>query len=617
MIVRLPASELGLRIGRRLSAGTLGVIALLSLSAIAISAWSQHSSPGVPHRLVPNQPYDIVFRDGSSTVDIYLQHDSPTRLLISNLGSSNRNAILQARAEPLSDQVKFQPAPWKERTLSAGESIDDKNPLSIPPERPKSTSPPSPTRDFWLHVTETALENPLGYQLVHSRLVAFRETVEVYADSSLHSSAGIPAEVERLAKEIATRLSNDVLPMIEKRVGPIADPDQNGRVTVLLTPWLGRLRGGTTQVRGFVRSSDLRLDIPAPFSNRADLLYLNSDLPTGDALQSLLLHEVAHTALASRQNAASRTALPDWDDWLNEGLAHLTERLGRYDWSNLDYRVARYCQNPAAAPLIVRDYYRTGRWRNHGCRGATFLFLEWCQRQAAKRGVTDFVRALMATGKTDRDAVEEVCQASITDLYRAWTVSLATEPSALNQRKIGRFLRSGPRFQQWNVTDGSLQDFDVSGSATQFMELRASQAGWYRLELKGDPLDAWQVTFIPVSTTSPAISLNAEWSRAETSEPMRLIVTCKAPLPADWSLDEVGCEMIREPHPRAWNWTAASLDRSGAGIGAITLPLSAEDLAGADAVIKVRFKNSAGHVTWSWVDVPASGKIERIADRTR
>ena len=116
-------------------------------------------------------------------------------------------------------------------------------------------------------------------------------------------------------------------PAVHPIVGPISDPDQNGRLSVLLTPWLGRLQGGTVSVRGFVRSSDFRTDLAAPFSNRADLLYLNSDLPQGTALQTLLLHEVAHAALA-RHPTTDRSPgnQLDWDDWLNEGLAHLAER---------------------------------------------------------------------------------------------------------------------------------------------------------------------------------------------------------------------------------------------------------------------------------------------------
>lgn len=617
MSVRFPASEGWLRRGGRLSVRLCCVTALLSLFALTLAAWSRHDSPVVLDRLVPHQPYDIILRDGQGTVDLYLEQDVPVRLLVSNLGSVSRNAALQVRSERLSATARYQPQPWKPKP-AVTRLIHCENSLLKPPARQQPTSPHALARDFWLHVTDTPLENPQGYQLVHSRMAACQQTAEVYVDSSLNSPAGIPPAIEQLANEIAIRLSRDVLPTITHQIGPIADPDQNGRLTVLLTPWLGRLRGGTTQVRGFVRSSDLRTEIAAPFSNHADLLYLNPDLPAGDALQSLLLHEVAHTALASRPSLSSSLARPDWDDWLNEGLAHLTEQTGRDEWSNLDYRIAKYWQDSASAPLLVRDYYRTGRWRNHGCRGATFLFLDWCQQQARKRGVTNFVPALMATGKADQEAVEQVCQAPFADLYRAWTVSLATESAMSKHRKIGRFLNSGPRFQPWNLTADPAREISVSGSATQFVELHAARSGWYRLEFAGDPLDSWQLTVIPTSQASPCISLMATWSRGESSEPMSLEVGSQESLPAGWQLDEVGYELIREPHPRARNWPAASLLGLGnASNWPIKLPLSSEDILGADAVIKVRFKNSTGQVAWSWVEVPASGRIERIADGSR
>ncbi len=583
---------------------TISGAMFLGLFAVTIAAWTHGGTLSALERLVPKQPYYVTLIEGQATVDLYLEPDTAVRLLTSNLGSPNRNATLRARTAPLSGRVQHPPAAWKNRPL-----VVDR-PSEIEPAQQnelggtKPVSPPAATRDFWLHVTETPLENPRGYQLIHGQLASSQQTVEVYADASLNSATGIPPHVKQLADDIAVRLSREVLPTIHKHVGPVADPDQNGRLTVLLTPWLGRLRGGTTQVRGFVRSSDLRTDIAAPFSNHADLVYLNSDLPTGDALQTMLLHEVAHTALGSRQSSANGALLSDWDDWLNEGLAHLAEQQGHDDWSNVDYRLARYWQNPAAASLAVRDYYRTGRWRNHGCRGATFLFLDWCRQEALRRGVTHFISALMATGKSDAEAIELVCGKPFEDLYREWTLALAAEPLATRKPMVGRFLNSGPRFEQWNVGSESQHEFDVSGSATQFTELRASTAGWYRLQFDGDPLDAWQITLVKNPQTSPEISLRATWIRGDTADPPRLMISTKAPLHAGWEFDEVTCELIREPHPRAWTWRAASLTVSENQTFAI--PLSMEEVTGTEAVVKVRFKNATGQIAWGWVDVSAA-----------
>lgn len=608
---------------------------LLALFGGTTLMWSYGHSTVIPdqpirYQPVKDQPTDITLRDGFATVDVHLEQDVPVRLLVSNLGSANRNAILQATATSIPHDAVTKSRGHYSPVLSVNSTIsispattetlvalsDSASGSTKPPPRSRSAASPPPTREFWLHVTETPLENPKGYQLVRGQLIGSDQLVEVYADVSLSTPSGIPAPIRQLATEIATRLSQVILPAVEQYVGPTADPDRNGRLTVLLTPWLGRLRGGTTQVRGFVRSSDLRTDISAPFSNRADLLYLNSDLPTGEMLQSLLLHEVAHTALASRQSATSGRALPDWDDWLNEGLAHLTEQHGRNEPSNLDFRVARYWQNSAAAPLAVRDYYRTGRWRNHGCRGATFLFLDWCQQQSRQRGTPDFIAALMATGKSDAAAVEQVCQAKFSDLYRAWTISLATSNTAPCAARMGRFLNSGVRFQQWALTVDSRQEFDVAGTATQFVELRSPRAGWYRLTFSAEPLDAWQLTVVPGRQGLPGITVNAKWSRVKASEP-RLIVDVQQPIPAGWSAEEISCEMIREPQPRVWNWPVAALEQTANADGAMVVPLNPEDLTGGEAVIKVRFKNVSGQSAWGWSDLPAGLAVEQIASGSR
>ncbi len=599
----------------------LGAV-LLCLLGFAIVTWTRVGSSAIPDQLIPGRPYDVPLKEGRATVDLPLQANAPVRLIISNLGSVSRTAILQARVEPVRGfSWQHQPIPWQKKTLPTGVKISPAKTTGLTvPKTKTSSSPPASTRDFWLHVTEAPLENAQGYQRVQGRLVCANQTVEVYADPSLDSPSSGPTSIEPLAHDIAERLSRDVLPLITRQIGPITDADQNGRLTVLLTPWLGRLRGGTTQVRGFVRSSDLRMDLPAPFSNHADLLYLNSELPVGDALQSLLLHEVAHTALASRPNVSlpRRARSPEWEDWLNEGLAHLTERQGSHDWSNLDYRAASYWQNPAAAPLVVRDYYRTGRWRNHGCRGATFLFLDWCQQRAHAAGVTHFIPALMATGKTDVEAIEHVLQAPFAELYRDWTIALATEATAGQEpTKVGRFLDSGPRYQHWNLTDESTQAFSIVGTATQFVELRASQTGRYRLVLAGDALDEWQVTLLRPERPAPAIALQAQWSRGQPSEQIGLQVTSQQPPPAGWHLENISCEAIQEPRIRVQNWTAANLQIANDATFSTQLPLRAADFERLPTVIKARFQNTAGDITWSWVDIPPYLAAEQLAAADR
>ena len=517
---------------------SLGAWTMLSVSlALALFCTLAGSrSPTVPDSLPPGQPGAIAVDDGRGVVDLYLSPDVPIRLLVSNLGTSDHSATLQAQAT-LIDVPRHRPTaimhahPGEPGGLSprillhSGTSTTvvaaahhvgadagsiryvGRNPGTAAVRIARSGGPsalnlngiaPLKNRDFWLHVTAVPLENPKGYEVVHGRLVEAGRTVEVYADSCLIPTTGTPALIQEQARDIAKRLERDVLPAISRHIGPISDPDQNGRLSVLLTPWLGRLQGGTVSVRGFVRSSDFHTDLAAPFSNHADLLYLNSDLPQGTALQTLLLHEVAHAALARHPTTDHSPGNQlDWDDWLNEGLAHLAERRCGGDWSNLDYRIARYRQSPATAPLVVRDYYRCGRWRDHGCRGATYLFLDWCEQHAKRLGVTEFTPALIATGRTGPDAIELVCQEKFPQLYRAWTIALASETSQSGNPPTWENSRSnGPRFQAWNVNQGPQQTFEVAGTATQFVEIRATEAGWHRITFQSGRLQSWQLTVI-------------------------------------------------------------------------------------------------------------------------
>lgn len=479
-------------------------------------------------------------------------------------------------------------------------------------------------RDFWLHVTADSLEDSRGYQTVHGQLVSTQKAVRVYLDASLRDETGFPKPVRDLAAEIAMLLDQDVLTNVAQAIGPVSDVDQDGQLTVLITPWLSRLRGGETQVRGFVRSTDFRTDIASPFSNHADMLYLSSDLPAGAPLRTLLIHEVSHAALFSvdRPQGAERNRIDDhrqpvrkpreWDDWLNEGLAHLTERSSNCDWSNLDYRVARFWQDPSHAPLIVSDYYRSDRWRDHGCRGATYLFLDWCQREYTKSGGKDFLRALFATGQPGINAVVKVMDREFPNLYRDWTVSLLTSPpETKSPSRVGRFAASGLRSANWNLQRSTEQSWEVSGTATQFVELRSDQAGWYRLTVACAPDEPWQLTLLKPRSPCPKFGIEAIWQVSE-SVPAQLMFATTDPHSSDWQVDRVVCEAIGESRPQLWEWSAAELQRMGPSSQsqwtipslAALLPFEENRLNSATPILKVQWRHESGKTAWSWCDIP-------------
>lgn len=583
----------------------------LCLTIMAGLVWSRSVSTRSSDRLVADCPYDVPFEHRQATADIYLTAGVPVQLIVSNLNSNTSAARLRGVASPISAPPQFLPRrlpAWRsDEQLQKRSPAAGRTPKTHSGARIHLASPAK--RDFWLHVTDTALENPEAYQRLCSQLVAVRPTVEVYSDSSLIQDSEISIPLGKQASDVADQLQHDILPKILNLVGPLADPDRNGRLTVLMTPWLSRLRGGTVQVRGFVRSSDLRRDIAPPFSNRADLLYLNSELPNGTALRTLLLHEVTHAALASQSlindGTVPRASRPEWDDWLNEGVAHLVERAGGGDWSNLDYRLARYWQRPESAPLVVRDYYRSQRWRDHGCRGATFLFLDWCQQQAAKQGVTDFIPALLATRASGAGAVERVCRTSFAELYRQWTIS---QLKSADPASLGRTLTSGPRRHRWHLNEIRTNSFEVMGTATQFVDLQTNQTGWYRLQfaddLASDADGPWQLTLIESPKLRRPVDLRARWTPSASSAAPILQLECPDPLPAGWKLEQVAFESVREPQSRIRHWSADDLlplDR-----GTFQIPISPDDVAGVESILKVMLRHTDGTVNWEWVDVPAN-----------
>lgn len=573
--------------------------------------------------LPADRPCDVPVQNGRAVTDIYLTPHTSVKLLVSNLDHSDHPSPMTIRAEQLGRTPLFRGVPLAARDVSPREpdaaAVSARLPKSTAKTRVAPSLPSPDLRDFWLHVTAEPLEDARGYQQVHGQLLTSRPAVQIYGDTCLRGAAGFPKHLQDLAAAVAGELETTVLSEVSSRIGPVDDVDRDGRLTVLMTPWLSRLRGGQTQVRGFVRNCDFRNDISIPFSNRADLLYLNSDLPAGTALKTLLLHEVTHAALFSQPHTrSSTTSRVEWDDWLNEGVAHLSERSGGGDWSNLDYRVARFWQQPERAPLVVADYYRSGRWRDHGCRGATFLFLDWCAKRYSDLNHREFVAAVVATGQPGTSAVSQVMSCEFSELYRAWTVSQVLMQDAGSTRsRIGRFASSGPRLTQWDVNSNPVQRSEICGTASQFLELRSDRAGWFRLSFEGAALQAWQLTLVQCAEKSPAIDIQATWIDDVNSQPTDLKLSTSHPVPADWQLDLVACEQICDPHPMTKEWPADALvrvlrpDHPDWLIPGSAFISSPEDSAPNPAVLKVRWKHSSGRTTWAWCDLPRRSKPAR------
>lgn len=579
-------------------------------------------------------------------VDVPIAPDSPVQFLISALGPAHFVAEatvsveeisadqIQFRPEPLSEGIRvsatnrgadscpqstLQPSSKSEEFLQESQSDSDlRLPASACANRTEtfnaSTSPhrePATSRKFWIHVMAHALEDCRGYQHVMADLACVRDTVQVYVD---HSLAGA-ADVQQRAITIAEVLQRDVLPAINEYIGPIRDVGGDRRLTVLLTPWLSRLQGGMTQVKGFVRGTDFQPELEPPYSNQAAVLYLNTDLPTDLGLKTLLLHEVAHAAIFSQWAMKPPGSAPV-EDWINEGLAHLAERRLGGDWSNLDYRIARFYQRPEASPLAVADYYRSSRWRDHGCRGASFLFFDQFGTSPGS--------ALPALNSCSQRLQSYEQQAEFERHLRHWAISLARSAwRADASQKLGRFLNSGPRFQVWNTTEQADFALQVTGTATQYIELTSIRPAWFRLRIPSGVDAAWQATVLRPPPGRPDVSIMTRWQRESASgfspnsstiaAPVehRLVATLSSSLPPGWSWSAVAIEATEGNERLVNNWELNAIS-SNAGSKQpywldfgrqLSLPPFASPPQ-TDRILKARLRGPDGRNAWIWAAVP-------------
>jgi len=427
----------------------------------------------------------------------------------------------------------------------------------------RRTPDSSAVRSFSLHVTNGSLDDPKQYATIHARAVAEGREVRVYLDDQ-QTPRDLPPGLIQNVMELFDR---DVIPRFRDVLGTYRDVDHDGRFAVLLSPWLGRLQAGRTSVGGFVRGSDFQSRVEAPFSNHCDMMYVNSQTLPGPHLRTLLIHEYTHAVCFSRRSAdaCGRPRFAEEEDWLNEAVAHCAESLFNAGWTNLDYRIARFLNEPESFPLVVDDYYRAGLWRCHGCRGATYLFLRYCLERFGPQALARIIDS-PTRGKRN---VELATGCAFDRLFRGWTlwmleaecpptnsltavdlarnvdeVASAAESNTAGETSLaqaslapldlygalGEWGLAGPRRHRWDVDAAALQ-LGVRGTSAAYVELFASGvAGPRRIRIKA-PTDArLQVSVLRLPDDSPRVEALAFWtSEAPSTKTAATQAAAKSP----------------------------------------------------------------------------------------
>ncbi len=285
-------------------------------------------------------------------------------------------------------------------------------------------------RTFFLQ-TGTNANDPASYQPVSTRLMLESAQVRIWRDElSAVADSTFPAW-------LADCLELGVLPRLSALYGDIADLDRDGKLSVCLTSRLGTMAGNGTPVKGLVQFNDFCGELPRPFSNHADVMFLSPSLWPGGEAQSIAAHEAAHLAVFSRRREAEPEGAAIEDDWINEGLAHYAETACGGNWSNLHERIAAFQREPQSSPLVVVDGQQQGLWRHPGSRGAAWSFFRWLANECGEEALA----AVARHPQTGWQKLEQISGRPFDELFRRWSVAVCTEReirSATNQEIVLR-----------------------------------------------------------------------------------------------------------------------------------------------------------------------------------
>ncbi len=382
-----------------------------------------------------------------------------------------------------------------------------------------STSREVKQRTFWLHVGGSSPENPAAYREIEADLQGRGEYVRVYVDRD-----------DRLPQTtidtIIEQFDRSIRPTADEMLGLPHDVDGDGTFAVLVTGWLGRLDGGTVSLGGMVNPNDFETTLEAPFSNHADVLYLNANVRPGRHLATLLAHEFAHAISCSgrQRHRPLLFASSHEESWLSEAISHVAENLESDNWTNLDHRVARFLETPDQTPLVVANYRSAGLWRAAGPRGSTYLFLRWCVDHYG----TGLLPALIYSSRSGIANLEAATGEPFDKLYRRFAADLFLRTIETSDRStstdscvnlpcidlaspLGKWGLAGPRYDSWDLNDPVTAETNIQlrGTTSRYFVISSSEVGPRRIHIAASLGSRLQVTLVRLPDDLPRLHLEA------------------------------------------------------------------------------------------------------------
>ncbi|MFO1044275.1 MAG: hypothetical protein U0941_21025 [Planctomycetaceae bacterium] len=345
------------------------------------------------------------------------------------------------------------------------------------------------TRFYFLQ-TEVRSLNPGEQSMIHCRLAAQTRRVKIFVDQRLNDG-----QLKDLIQSIAAAAESELADVVKNLAGTVRDVDQDHHLAVVITPEIARLGNGRTPVDGLTRPTDFIPELDRPIGNASDVIFLSSSLKPGDHLRAVLAHEWCHAAVFSR-NPRGESGRGIDEDWINEAIAHVVEQRASGSATNLSHRIRSFLQNTPRSPLVVQDYSHPGYWRHDGCRGAGYLFMEWCLEKSGDRVLKELVKAPSISA----ESLAEALDTPLAELFRDWTVSLGQRLAITDRTDDER----APSPAEWRLSSTLPQAMKLTlgGTCASYVRIRCPAGTRWRISATVSDGRTIQTTLIPVETTS-------------------------------------------------------------------------------------------------------------------
>jgi len=356
-----------------------------------------------------------------------------------------------------------------------------------------------------------SLTNMGSYTTVTARARCVEKDVVIYVDTEVEGDKDLltDEDIARLCNEFESAVSS-----IQGWFGEASDVDGDGKVSALLTPQVNRLGAmGGGIITGFFLASDLYPRSSSnQVSNEMEIVYALVPNPDGkygsvtipkdfaieNFLTAVLPHEFQHV-VSYNQHVLKGGGNPE-ENWLNEGLSHLTEDLVGYGQENYS-RANIFLRDPLSYPLVGSSSANLGR------RGAAYLFLRFLYEQAEDKDA--FLWGLYHSGKTGVENIEAAFAGSVEnfdqfgEFLMRWAAALVIS---------GRGISVDPRYtyrpRTWNDETKRWQGICLICDAEDGRGTLMTGPAIY--EYSGSPVSLYPsgIGFYNISSPSTSISLN-------------------------------------------------------------------------------------------------------------